>query len=306
MISLATRAKELEDAVQRLATAAEIQALPSAISTTVASTIQQTRQLLAQITALEGTDKELELVTGLVIAIAIALIVVVGLLLLVKGTPVTPPQPPIPPQPPQPPTGGLPNGIHFTVVNQSKNVTAADVKAYLLAQQTQIDSDFSPAWGGSAVIDTQPGGWLVYLQDVSDSPGALGYHDVDSTGTPYAKVFVQTSLDGGVSWESVASHEVLETLADSNANTTVKGPDGCNWYREVGDPCEDVSYQRNGVELSDFVFPSWFSRGGVAPFDFLKALKAPFTVTPGGYAASDCGQITGSRKNPTSVDRDYA
>ena len=221
------------------------------------------------------------------------------------------PKPPIPPPPPPPPPPGggiLPTGVHLTVINQSSSVTVGDVDVYVNAQQSQIDRDFQPAgWGGQATIDTKPGGWPIYLIDNTDVANALGYHDVDGNGVPFAKVFVRTSEQNGVSWQSVASHEVLETLGDSNANTTVVGPNGCNWYRETGDPVEDLSYQINGVELSDFVTPSWFTSNGQAPFDFLRKLSAPFTVTPGGYAASDCGQITGSRhaEKGWSVDKDY-
>jgi hypothetical protein len=215
----------------------------------------------------------------------------------------------LPPPPPPPPPGGgiLPNGMKLTLVVKTTSVAASDVAAYVGAQQAQLDKDFSPVWGGDSTISGSAGGWPVYLEDVSDVQGALGYHDVDAAGVPYARVFVKTSEGVGVSWESVASHEVLEMLADANANTTVPGPDGCNWYREVGDPCEDRSYERNGVELSDFVLPSWFSESGQGPFDYLWALSAPFTVTSGGYAASDCGQVTGSEhaNKGWSVDKDY-
>lgn len=216
------------------------------------------------------------------------------------STPVTPPPPTPGPLPPDP--------VHLTLINQSRFVNATDMTDYLKAQQTQIDRDFQPSWGGKATIDVLPGGWPVYLLDVTDFPGALGYHDVDSTGTPYAKVFVATSENAGVAWESVASHEVLETLGDANANTSVVGPDGCNWYREVGDPCEDKSYSVNGVILSDFVLPSWFSADGKLPFDFLDILDAPFTITPGGYVAESCGtaqSLKEGNKKGVSVDRVY-
>jgi hypothetical protein len=215
------------------------------------------------------------------------------------------PKPP-PPPPPPPPPGTLPDGVTLTLVIKTTAVPASDVMAYLGAQQAQLDNDFSPAWGGSATIGLK-GEWPVYLEDNSDVQNALGYHDVDANDVPYARVFVKTSESFGISWQSVASHEVLEMLADSNANTTVRGPDGCNWYREVGDPCEELSYTRNGVELSDFVLPSWFSASGQSPFDYLRALSAPFTVTQGGYAASDCGTLTGTHQvsKGWSIDRAY-
>src|SRR5438874_2443158 len=65
----------------------------------------------------------------------------------------------------------LPKGVHLTLVVQT-NVAPAEVANYLTAQQAQINSDFSPAWGGSATIDQVPGGWPVYLQDFSDVQNA--------------------------------------------------------------------------------------------------------------------------------------
>ena len=210
------------------------------------------------------------------------------------------PKPPVT-NPPKP----LPNGVHLTLISLTTQAIPTDITAYLEAQQAQIDLDFSPAWGGSAVIDQSPGGWPVYLLDTSDVQNALGYHDVDRSGIPYAKVFLQTAKSVGVAWQSVASHEVLEVLGDSNANTTDLGADGCQWVQEVGDPVEDKSYTRLGVTLSDFVTPNWFTIGGSGPFDFLRVLTAPFTVTPGGYAIEVCnGQtVTVGGNAEKSIDK---
>ena len=244
---------------------------------------------------------------GIILAI-IAVIIIVVLVLSKRKAPVV--LPPPPPPPPPPTVGGpapLPEGVHLTLVVQTLNVSVADVAAYLAAQQAQIDLDFSPAWGGSAVIDQKSGGWPVYLKDVSDVQGALGYHDVDQNGVPFAKVFVQTSKNAGINWQSVASHEVLETLADANVNTTDLGADGCQWYQEVGDPVEDKAYARLGVVLSDFATPAWFTPGAQAPYDFLGVLTAPFTVTAGGYAIEVCNgkTITVGGAAAISVDKAY-
>lgn len=233
---------------------------------------------------------------GLILGI-IAVIIVLILVFKKVKIPVTPTKGPAP----------LPKGVHLTLITLSTQITFDEVAAYLAAQQDQINLDFSPVWGGSAVIDQAIGGWPVYLLDVSDVSNALGYHDVDTQGKPYAKVFIQTSKQAGVPWQAVASHEVLEVLADSNANTTDLGIDGCQWYQEVGDPVEDKSYTRLGITLSDFVTPAWFTIGGVAPFDFLRILTAPFTITAGGYAVEVCnGQAkTLGGATAQSVDKGY-
>lgn len=235
--------------------------------------------------------------TGTILGLLIAIIAV--LVALFKGkTPVKPPQPPT--KGPNP----LPDGVHLTLVVQTTNVSESEVVAYLAAQQAQINEDFSPLWGGSAIIDRTPGGWPVYLQDLSDVQNALGYHDVDMNNVPYGKVFILTSRNAGIKWESVASHEVLEILGDADANTTDLGPDGCKWVQETGDPVEDRFYVKNGVQVSDFVIPSWFTIGGKAPFDFLNVLTAPFTITPGGYAIKICNGQTVVVGGATSVSVD--
>src|SRR5690348_14351978 len=43
----------------------------------------------------------------------------------------------------------------------------------------------------------QPSGWRMHFLDDADQAGALGYHDVDPDGRPYARVFVGTILDSG-------------------------------------------------------------------------------------------------------------
>jgi len=219
-------------------------------------------------------------ISPLVILGVVAIIVLWLLNKSQGGTQVPTPPAPTPPSPGQ--------GQHLTLVVQTKNVLPADVVAYIDAQNEQLSADFDMLWNVQAYIDEQPGGWPVYLIDNADVPGALGYHDVDASGTPYAKVFVLTSQQGGVAWQSVASHEVLETMADPTINKTVTGPDGCQWDVEACDPVEDVSYMVNGVPMSDFVDPAWFQAGSKGPWDFQQELSAPFTITSGGYAMKTC------------------
>lgn len=46
---------------------------------------------------------------------------------------------------------------------------------------------------------------------------------------------------------------------------------------------DNFGYQINGVQVSDFVTPSWFEPSGVAPYDFQKHITAPFQILSGGY-----------------------
>ena len=83
--------------------------------------------------------------TGTVLGILATIIAVVVALFKRKKKPKVPPT--------LPPPAPLPNGVHLTLISLTTQVTPADVSSYLQAQQDQINLDFSPAWGGSAVIE---------------------------------------------------------------------------------------------------------------------------------------------------------
>jgi hypothetical protein len=113
-------------------------------------------------------------------------------------------------------------------------------------------------------------------------------------------------LDGGsigVSVASVLSHEVLETVADYDANDWSQASDGTLWAREVADPVESWGYTivvgGTQVLVSDFVLPSFFDPGAPAPYDHLNRLGAGFSIGQGGYAIEMTGgqarQVQGER-----------
>ena len=182
-------------------------------------------------------------------------------------------------------------GVH----NQSKLVSDAQLKTWCHAVQTQIEKDWTPIYGIYAVI-TCPAAAVagatmfpLYLEDVSDTPGALGYHDIDDKGVPFIKVFAKDTQDDGVPVSSVISHEVLELLGDAFVDSAVLVDNGDNsgvlYAAEVCDPVEGDLYKINGVEVSNFITPWWFTKTppAGASFDFLKRLAAPLTLTSGGY-----------------------
>ncbi len=87
-----------------------------------------------------------------------------------------------------------------------------------------------------------------------------------------------------------ASHELLEMLGDPEVND-VKGiyasPNGQGrlYACEMCDPVEAdaLGYTINGVQVSDFILPSYFLDGEPGPFDFKGHLSGPLTLAPGGY-----------------------
>ena len=190
--------------------------------------------------------------------------------------------------------------IKIAVLNESHDVTDADVSKLVQALQKQVTNDFAPAWGVPADLRFVPKGhkpaagewWLVILDD-ADQAGALGYHDVTNEGLPLGKVFARTTRIDGGQWTVTASHELLEMLGDPEINLTVfvqdgNHPSGRLYAYEVADACEDDSlgYAIDGVLVSDFVYPSWFEsfrKKGSTQFDFRKHIDEPLQLLKGGY-----------------------
>lgn len=190
-------------------------------------------------------------------------------------------------------------GATVAFVNHSSVVTDAQIVALVKALQIQVDRDFTPIWKISAQLVAVPtnatpaaDAWVIAIMDTSDQAGALGYHDITSTGTPLGRVFAKDDIHYGLSWTVTVSHELLELLVDpwiantvffQNSNTT-----GMLYALEVCDPPENDSfgYEINGILVSDFVYPAWFEGFRTAnstQFDHCNLIHKPFELLSGGY-----------------------
>jgi hypothetical protein len=180
----------------------------------------------------------------------------------------------------------------LNIINNSTVVSPSTLSSYVTAQQVQITSHFGPAWGVSptvSVVSSYIGNPTIVLADNSDSPGALGYHTITDAGKPIGFAFVKTSQNYSYPWQTTASHEVLELLADQwvNSGNFTRLNSIYIWAAlEVCDPVEVDMYKINSVWMSNFVFPTWFQYG-LSPtptrFDYMSKLHAPLTMTTGGY-----------------------
>jgi hypothetical protein len=184
------------------------------------------------------------------------------------------------------------------VVNECTVLGDVDLSKAVRAVQTQVRRDFYPIWGVDARISfipkrekPRPDTWWIGVFDNSDKAGALGYHDLTSTGLPLGKVFAESDILTKSSWTNDLSHEVLEMLADPDINLSAYREEGGRtalYAYEVCDPCEDDpdGYLIDEVLVSDFVFPAWFEgfrKEGSAQFDFRKRITGPFRLLPNGY-----------------------
>ncbi|MCI0539364.1 MAG: hypothetical protein L0Z50_29500 [Verrucomicrobiales bacterium] len=175
----------------------------------------------------------------------------------------------------------------------------------------QVRDDFEPYWSLGATLRLEGrsakkpskqnlaemrGDAIIYMWNESDIPGALGYHDRNNRGIPYGFVFTELSAQIGENWSVTLSHEALELIGDQEANLLVQGPHPENenlavfhWY-EMCDAVQAETYLIDGVEVSNFVLPLYFTGGEElgGRNDFLnrshsgKTLRS-FGINPGGY-----------------------
>jgi hypothetical protein len=200
----------------------------------------------------------------------------------------------------------------ISIVNHTKGkLSDEQVQEGIRAVNRQIAHDFQPYWdfGGElrleGTVDDKPddeklpelrGDAIIYLWDEVDVEDALGYHDLNAAGVPFGFVFTELVKELKEPWTVTFSHEALELLADSEANLLVAGPHPADpkkevfhWY-EMCDAVQDEKYKVDGVWVSNFVLPLYFTpdaeEGGRN--DFLgrlykkKSLRS-FNINPGGY-----------------------
>lgn len=188
--------------------------------------------------------------------------------------------------------------MKIAIVNRSTLLHDSDLPPVVAAIQRQVAEHLAPGWNITAeiVIGEQPVAWIVQLVDDCPEADDIGYHDDD--GAPAALVGVRSAIAEKTSWSSVLSHEVLELIVDPEAVRCFRV--GQQIYDlEICDPVEGAPYLLDGVEVENFVLPSWFLPGSAGPWDHAGVLTGPLQLAAGGYASTaDAGvpkQLTGRR-----------
>jgi len=180
----------------------------------------------------------------------------------------------------------------IAITNASTCLPDAQVEAVIPALQKQVSEDFKDYWELDCTLKflsgTEPltrGWWQIAVVDNPDQAGALGYHEMSSTGTPLGKVFAKLDMESGSSWTATLSHELLEMLADPWINWCAVGSDSRIYALEVCDAVEDdkLGYEIDGVLVSDFVTPAWFEPTSADRIDFRKHLSRQLELARGGY-----------------------
>lgn len=194
--------------------------------------------------------------------------------------------------------------VHVGLVDDTGRIPPNVLAMVAGALNEQVAADFAPVWHVRATVgayraqDVTPGLWQIRIQRQLDDPNALGYH-TDTNGQPISYV------DDVQDWPAVASHELLEMLADPfgfrmHQARLPKGMDEhwkdlglkhptsrVSYLLEVCDPPEATSYEVGGVELSDFVTPHWYRTNPPVDGRYSHAggVRYPREVAHGGYVS---------------------
>ncbi len=192
----------------------------------------------------------------------------------------------------------LPAIAVFNFSNKSDD----EVQASIRAVNRQVAEDFMPVWGvgyhcrlknsafsaaAGEEVANEPvtADAALYIVDEAHLAGAAGYHFKNAREVPYGFVFTESG-----SWTVTLSHEVLELIVDPMVNSFVPGPDprpgnaGATVLHayEVCDAVERTSYLIDGIQVSNFVTPQYFSAGNAPGTrnDFLGTAVSSFGLLP--------------------------
>jgi hypothetical protein len=182
------------------------------------------------------------------------------------------------------------NAVRIACINRAKTSLGIPLPMLTAALQKCYDKYFLPVWGYPVKLyntkKARPTDWQFVYFDDADAAGAEGYHDLTHRGQPVSKVFVKTSLEDNVPVSVTASHELFEMVIDPIANLWAEATNRTQYGYEMCDPVEEDTFMVDGVEMSNFVHPSWFEpfkhpKG--TKFDHLEKLTKPFSMSKGGY-----------------------
>lgn len=148
-------------------------------------------------------------------------------------------------------------------------------------------------WVGAASGKFSARTWKLHFwksPKAAQAQGALGYHETEGDDhIPVGYVFTDLIKRHNEDWRVIASHEACEMVANEWINLEVarRGEDGKweLWPREICDAVQGLSYELDGIPVSNFVTPEWFIDGSDGPYDHMRKLTKPFEIHESGYAA---------------------
>lgn len=201
----------------------------------------------------------------------------------------------------------------ISVINRTQGVVKdSEILFAIRAINRQINEDFLPYWSFGASLrlegsteeipnkehpEDMRGDAIIYICDKVDTKEALGYHDQNFNGIPYGFVFTRLARQLREDWSVTLSHEALEITGDPATNLLVMGPhpdqlEHRNVFHafEMCDAVQAESYEIDGVVVSNFVLPMYFTPGNdikgrndFLGYEYRKKTLDSFGVNHGGY-----------------------
>lgn len=186
----------------------------------------------------------------------------------------------------------------IAIVEVDSGISLADQLRWAAAQQRQLYEHFGPSYNilatcrvATTAAPLQPGEWPHYLHAMpkpGDPTEALAFHGRLPDGTPCMHTFVQLCRNYGDEPSSAFGHENLETLVDELLNEiTMDMRTGELYAKEPCDACEAVGYTIDGIAMTDFCMPEWFSPpdkpDAATKYNWLGTMTGPYQILPGGY-----------------------
>lgn len=174
----------------------------------------------------------------------------------------------------------------------SKNKTKLGLDLHKLLQVTRhtLGYHFGPIWGVHANVQLSsgftPGHWALVLIDDMEQAEYEGYHSLTPDGLPIGYAFVKTSLANKDDPVVTYFHELFEMLVDPGIQLAALNDDGTVYAYEVCDAVEYDVFKVDGVDVSNFQYPSWFESfraPGSTQFDHCNLCKSPYEIRNGGY-----------------------
>jgi len=185
---------------------------------------------------------------------------------------------------------GQGGAVNIACINKATVDLGVPFDALTATLQKCFDLHFLPIWGYPVRLyntnGARPTDWQFVYFDDADTAGALGYHDLTKDGQPVSKIFVKTTLKDDQLVSVTACHELFEMVIDPIANLWAEAADGTEYAYEMCDPVEEDTFLVNGMQMSNFLYPTWFEPFKHLPrtkYDHLGLLTKPFSLTKGGY-----------------------
>ena len=182
------------------------------------------------------------------------------------------------------------------IANRSTLIPDEDVERVAMAIRKQIANAVARYWPVNVDVvscgkdDQVPFRmWPLFVYDEAMQTndilpvGACGAHDM--RGTPVGAISIKQCKADNIPWSQTASHEAIE-MAINPSGAIYRLANNRMWLQDICNPCATSYVCDDGVELSNFVTPAWFSLISGRRLDFTSRVLIPLTPETGGYAPS--------------------